>query len=138
MNLDVEAAFQEIAAGNKLAYEFCRSAFEFFHLIDDLIDRDKPVIPNDIVLCLLKFIETISRNEFYQANRDDLFASIYSAGLAFAASLRMAEDSDVQRRLASEVLKSQYQDIFFRVAFWVGGSRHSIEMDTKFRGYSFG
>lgn len=138
MNPDIETAFREISAGDGAAYDFCRSSFEFFHLIDDLIDHDKPLVPNDIVLGLLKFIDTIGGNKFYQSHRDDLFAFIHAAAMAFAASLRMANDSDVQRRLASEVLKSQYQDIFFRVAFWVGGSRHAIEMDTKFRGYCFG
>ena len=138
MNPDIETAFQEIAAGNQAAYEFCRSSFEFFHLIDDLVDHDKPVDLNDMALGLLKFIDVIGGNEFYQTHRTDLFTFIYSAAMAFAASQRMATDPDVQRRLAAEVLKSQYQDLFFRVAFWVGGSRHAIEMDTKFRGYCFG
>lgn len=138
MNPDIETAFQEITAGNIPAYEFCRSSFEFFHLIDDLVDRDKPLVPNDIVLCLLKFIDVVGGNEFYQAHRQDLFTFIYAAAMAFAASMRMVSDADVQRRLAAEVLKSQYQDLFFRVAFWVGGSRHAIEMDAKFRGYCFG
>lgn len=138
MKPDIETAFREISAGNDLAYEFCRCAFEFFHLIDDLIDRDKDLQPNDIVLALLKFIDVIGGNEFYQTHRADLFASINAAAMAFAASLRMASDPDIQHRVAAEVLKSQYQDLFFRVAFWVGGSRHSIEMDTKFRGYCFG
>lgn len=138
MNPDIETAFQEICAGNVHAYELCRSVFEFFHLVDDLVDHDKPLQPNDIVLGLLKFIDVIGGNEFYQAHRADLFASIYAAAMAYAASLRMANDADVQRRVAAEVLKSQYQDLFFRVAFWVGGSRHSIECDTKFRGYCFG
>jgi hypothetical protein len=138
LNPDIETAFQEITKGDTQAYEFCRSSFEFFHLIDDLIDRDKPLEPNDIVLGLLKFIDVIGGNAFYQKHREDLFASIFASAMAFAASLRMEKDPDVQRRLASEVLKSQYQDIFFRVAFWVAGSRHAVEMDTKFRGYCFG
>jgi hypothetical protein len=135
---DLEQAFQDISAGNADAYTFCRSAFEFFHLIDDLVDRDKPVAPNDLVICLLKFIDVLTRNEFYQSHRDDLFAFIYSSAMAYAASLRLAQDEDIQRKVASEVLKSQYQDLFFRVAFWTGGSRHAIDMDAKHRGYCFG
>lgn len=120
------------------AYALCRSAFEFFHLIDDLVDRDKPVAPNDLILTLLKFLDTLTRNQFYQSHRDDLFAFIHASAMAYGASLRLAQDDDIQRKIASEVLKSQYQDLFFRVAFWVGGSRHAIEMDTKYRGYCFG
>lgn len=138
MNPEIEACFKEIAAGNQDAFDLCRSAFEFFHLFDDLVDRDQPIDANETVLCLLKFIETLTRNEFYQKHRDDLFATLTAGALAYAASLRQATDQNVQRRLASEVLKSQYQDLFFRVAFWTGGSRHSIEMDTKYRGYCFG
>jgi hypothetical protein len=138
LNPEIEAAFSDIAAGNKDAFDFCRSAFEFFHLFDDLVDRDHPIDPNETILCLLKFIETLTRNPFYQAHRDDLFATLTTGAFAYAASLRQAADPDVQKRVASEVLKSQYQDVFFRTAFWVGGSRHSIEMDTKYRSYSFG
>lgn len=138
MNPDVEEAFREIAAGSDPAYEFCRACFEFFHLLDDLVDRDKEVKPDDLVLTLLKFLDVITRNEFYQSHRDDLFIFLYSSAMAYGASLRMANDPDIQRKLASEVLKSQYQDLFFRVAFWVGGSRHATTMDAKHRGYCFG
>lgn len=135
---DFEAEFREIAAGDENAYEFCRAVFEWVHVFDDLIDRDKPVETEAAVLTHLKLFAVLAQNPFFQHFRADLLQALQTAALAFAASERLNNAPDIQDKLAAQVLKSQYQDVFFRVAFLVGGTKHAMEMDKKHRGYSFG
>lgn len=135
---DFETEFREIAAGNNSAYEFMRSLFEFVHCWDDLYDNDKPVEADVAAMTLLKFIATLSTNEFYRQNVTPLLQGLHTACFSWAASERLRASEDVQNKLASEVLKSGYIEVFFLVAFLVGGTAHQLEMDHKFRGYSFG
>jgi hypothetical protein len=136
--MDFEAQFREIANGNPDAYEFMRSLFEFVHCWDDLYDRDKPVEADFAAMTLLKFIATLTNNEFYRLNAFDLLQSLHTACFSWAASERLRTSNDFSDKVACEVLKSGYIEVFFRVAFLVGGSAHQLAMDKKYRGYSFG
>lgn len=138
MDRDFEAQFREIANGSDDAYEFMRALFEFVHCWDDLYDRDKPVEADFAALTLLKFVATISTNPFYRLNVTDLLHTLHTACFNWAAAERLKTSEDFSDKCASEVLKSGYIEVFFRVAFLVGGSAHQLAMDKKYRGYSFG
>lgn len=138
MSMDFEAQFTEIAAGNADAYEFMRATFEFVHCWDDLFDRDKPVEADFAAITLIKFIASLTNNAFYRQHSGHLLLALHTACFSWAASERLKTSDDVQNKLASEVLKSSYIEIFFLVAFLVGGTAHQLAMDRKYRGYSFG
>lgn len=115
-----------------------RTLYRFFHLIDDLVDRDKEVPAADVACILLALFDQLSNNPFWLLHKNDLMPVVFSSAMAWAASERLRKSENVQDRLAAEVLKSQYQDIFFRIAFLDGGVSFSLESDAKFRGFAFG
>lgn len=130
-------AFTDICKGDKQAYDFCNALYQFLHLYDDLYDRDQERTPDDVSFALLNLLHTASE-PFFVTFKPDLLPVLFASAQAWAASVRLAGETDIQKKLASEVLKSQYQDVFFRVAFLVGGSDHAVAMDKKYRSYKFG
>lgn len=136
--MNLEEIFQHVSNGNSDAYTFCRSFYEFVHMIDDLIDRDKPFDIGGAMFIVVKLVETIGFNPFFQKHKAQLLPVIHTSAMAYASSERLKTCEDIQGRVASEVLKSQYQDVFLYVAFLTGGSAFALECDVKYRGYSFG
>ena len=136
--LDFETEFREIANDDAAAYDFLRAVFEFVHCWDDLFDKDKPVTADLAGLTLIKLIATLTTNEFYRRHAAPLLQALHAACFGWMASERLKSSDDLQNKVASEVLKSSYIEIFFVVAFLVGGTKHQLEMDRKYRGYSFG
>lgn len=134
----VVQSFTEIANGNDDAAHFCASVHAFAHLIDDLYDKDHTPKPEDVAWVLAGFITDIAENPFFQAHRAQLLAAIRSSLLSWVSSEQFKAREDVRDKLAAEVLKSGYQDVFFVVADLVGGMNHALVMSTKWRGYDFG
>jgi hypothetical protein len=132
----IEQAFEEF--GDPHAVNFSKALFRFIHLLDDLVDRDKTLPSEGIVLTLLAFIDQLSSNAFWQQHKHDLFPVLHCSAMAWAASERLRKSEDVQQRLAAEVLKSEYQNVFFRIAFLVGGAEFAYNWELKYRGYTFG
>jgi hypothetical protein len=138
MTFEIETAFREMSNGDDAAYDFCRTFYDFVHTLDDLIDRNKSLAPETIVGVFLKLFSCLTGNTFWQKHSASLLPVIHSSAMAFAASERLRQQDDVQNKLAAETLKSQYQDVFFYVAFLTGGSALAIKVDKAYRGYSFG
>lgn len=137
--MNVEEAFREISQGNVAAYSLCRSFYEFVHVWDDLNDGDNEALtPFGAVSVLLNFIDTLSNNPFYQKHKAVLGPVIHVSAFAWAASEGLRKSEDVQKRLAAEVEKSGYQQVFFYTAFLCGGLKHAADMDAKHRAYVFG
>lgn len=136
--MDLEAAFSDIANGNLDAAQFCRSVFAFAHLLDDMVDGDKPTSPAQVGVVTMEFIETIARNPFFQAHREALLGALRSGILAWVASEEWAARDGVVDRMASQVLKSHYQEAFFLVASFTGGMDHAVECSRRWRGYEVG
>lgn len=133
-----EVALKEICQDNADAYAYCLATYHFLHLIDDLVDRDQETPAKRVAEGLLAYTNTLLFNPFAQAHRQYLMPTFDSAIRAWAASERLRASDDVQKKLSAETLKSQYQDIFFRVAHLVGGSEWAWAMDEKYREYCFG
>lgn len=134
----VAESLWEISNGDENAAHFCGSLHSFAHLIDDLYDKDHTPAPNDVAWVLAGFIEDVASNPFFQKNAPVLLTGIRSALLSWASSEQFKAREDVRDKLAAEVLKSGYQDVFFLVAGLTGGMSHALKMSEKWRGYDFG
>jgi len=126
-----------IRGRNDDAFDFCKSLYDYFHLIDDLFDRDVARSPEDVIGAAINLLFAC-HNRFFQEHWSQLAPVVVSSSHAWAASERLRKSDKPEDKLAAEVLKSQYQDIFFFVAQIIGGSAHALEMDKKWRGYNFG
>lgn len=130
-------AFRDIARGNHNAEEFLSSLYIWFHKQDDLIDRDK-VVPAEVTAGFdFRILHTFAKNLFFQQHQDFLLPVILTGALAWVASEDRKNSPDVLDRITAQVLKSQYQDIFFAVAFCLGGFDHAVAMSRKYRDYCF-
>ena len=129
--------FSEIARGDKSAEEFLCALYCWFHKQDDLIDRDRVVPPEVTVGVDLTLLHAISKNQFFQKYQDYIWPVLTMGALAWVASQERANSSDVLERITAQVLKSQYQDVFYAVAFCVGKFDHAAAMSRKYRDYCF-
>jgi hypothetical protein len=130
-------AFKEIARGDVSATQFMGALYCWFHKQDDLYDQDKEVSAEVAAGFDLGLLHAISKNEFFQKNQDYLWPVITMGALAWVASEERAHSADVLERITAQVLKSQYQDIFYAVAFCIGKFDHAVAMSRKYRDYNF-
>lgn len=137
MGFDHLVALREISKGNEDAFSCLNTIFTWWHALDDLVDNDKPVPLAATIGAFLQFIEVISSNKFFQANKTTLMPLIRSGALAYLASEKFRKSESPLLRIGSQILKSQYVDLFFEVAFIVGGIDHAIAMSDKYREYDF-
>src|SRR5208282_5487773 len=125
-------AFKDIARGDAAAEEFLSSLYIWFHKQDDLIDRDKAV-PADVTAGFdFHILNTFASNVFFQAHKDFILPVLLTGALAWIASEERKHSEDVLERIAGQVLKSQYVDVFLAVAFLRGGFDHAVAMSRKY------
>lgn len=130
-------AFKEIARGNREAEAFMGALYIWFHKQDDLIDRDK-LVPSDVTAGFdFHILHTFAKNPFFREHQDFLLPVLMVGALAWVASEDRKNSPDLLERLTAQVLKSQYGDVFFTVAFIIGGFDHAVAMSRKFREYDF-
>lgn len=137
MPFDHVTAFKEIANGNSDALSCLNALFTWFHAFDDAWDRDKPVLLSWVIASQLRMIECVACNPFFQKHKLKLLPVMEAAALAYVESERFREDKRTLHRIGSQILKSQYQDLFFAVARLEGGDEHWFRMSEKYREFDF-
>jgi hypothetical protein len=133
----VQNAFEEISRGDKSACELLGSFYLWVHNQDDLIDKDKDVKPCEAVGFNIQILRAFAKNTFFQAHQDFLWPVILTSALSYIASEDRKGDADVVNRITAQVLKSEYMNVFFAIAFCVAGWDHALAMSRKYRDYSF-
>lgn len=125
---------EAVAKGNPGALEFLRVFARRAHAVDDLADLDVPMavdVSNRVQH--LAYIETewlllLSSNTFFLAHRAQLVPAMILALNAWVDSERF--DGDVR-----DVVKGQWHEVVWLVAFLVGGTNHLRAMTWRFRAY---
>lgn len=130
-------ALREISKGDESAFSCLNTIFIWLHALDDIIDRDKPHLLSWIIVAHLQFIDTIANNPFFQKHKATLLPVLNAAALAYLASEKFRENESPLYRIGSQVLKSQYQDLFYTSATLIGGIDHAIAMQQKYRDFDF-
>src|SRR5262245_38731760 len=128
----------ELCAGDLSAQEFCTVFVVWCQVVDDAADRDKPLpSTEDFARMMLEAATVFAFNSFLQQHRASLLPLIIQATKAFEDSLLWAASPDLKKRQAADVLKGQYQEVLWHVAFLVGGYAHLDAMTTRWRHYQF-
>jgi hypothetical protein len=136
--VDYNEIFKEISNGDPYAYDFCRTLFEWVHASDDLIDKDKEISLDFWIHANIKLLDMAGSNPFFRKHHKQLMVVIRSSALAYVASEKYRKHDDVRNVLAAEVLKSEYQNVFFEVAFLTGGFSFQRAISEKYRDYHWG
>lgn len=135
--IDFQRIFEDCCLGNKEAFEFLRAFLLFVHAADDVIDADKPIDSENFLLVNMEWVRCLSFNSFYQEHKASLYPLIAQSVNDYADSNLWAKRSDFRDRASSDVLKSNYQQIFYQVALLCGGWDHMREMSKKHRVYDY-
>lgn len=120
-----------ISNGNSAALDFIWRCWNFCHLIDDLIDRDKPVTIQETAREIFMFTQMIALNEFFQVHKASLLPMILNACNGWVAG----EQASKQKKKYAPALKCSDFNIYSHVAFLVGGWEHMVYVDSQFRTY---
>ena len=134
---DFDAIFRDITKGDENAFNFCNAFFRWVHCLDELVDRDKEVPPAAVSMLFFSLVHTLATNLFFQNHKESLLPTMLLASNAWADSEHWKKSPDVLHRITSQVLKSQYQDVFIHVAALCGGQAHMHEVSRKYRDYNY-
>lgn len=130
-------AAEEICCGEREAVNFCLAFIEWCHWLDDLIDKDKVWTGADVVRANLNALLAFSDNEFFQRHKFKLMPMIVTAAGAFADSVQWEKREGVQDRRAADILKSQYHEVVWQIAYLCGGWDHMRAVTKKFRAFDY-
>lgn len=131
-------AISEICLGNQDAEQFCLVFVDWCHWIDDQIDQDRLWIPAATIWANFNMLSVFSSNPFYRTHRAELLAFIRAGVRAYIESLDWSKGGEsIQRKRAADVMKSQYHETVWHVAYLVGGEEHARAMTKKWRAFDF-
>jgi len=111
----------------------CAAWYNFCHVLDDLVDRDKPVTAERVGMMVLGVLEGLATNPFFQTHAAALLPVFRLGALNWVESERLRAEGDERERWAAEVFKSLYQEVFWLTAGICGGREHQLAMMRKHR-----
>lgn len=122
---------QAAAKGNASALEFLRVFARRAHWVDDLNDEPNAIrCPAMFATSESEWLLTLSANPFFLAHRAQLVP-------AMVLALNAWDDSHRFEGAQRDVIKGQWHEVVWLVAFLVGGTEHLRDITGKFRGYDF-
>lgn len=107
--------------GQKTAIEFCRTLFRISQVLDDLVDRDKPVAPDAVFRAFWEALIDLPGNPFYRQHEPVLRPMMAAALQDWWDATRMEQDGDLHGRHLAFVLRDMLTGIVIQCAGIVGG-----------------
>lgn len=129
-NPNAPELFLKIAAGNDDALRWMWSLWCFTHVIDDLVDRDKPVSGEVAARELCRFVTQIGLNPFFRDNAAALTALLVSSINRWVLGDEMAASEIPEHRTMARAVRCGDVDVFLHVAYLVGGWDHMRAMSA--------
>lgn len=146
---------QAAAKGNASALEFLRVFARRAHWVDDLVDAEFPYRsemqgPLKGVECKyvaeseMEWLLCLSANQFFLAHRAQLVPAMLLALTAWVDSNAPfkfkhggGQEQEEHWYIQRDVIKGQWHEVVWLVAFLVGGTEHLRTITAKFRSYDF-
>ncbi len=126
----------EVACGDQAAKRFLLTYFSLVHVFDDVYDKDKEVTDERLVKVMLWWTEELLYNPWVREHSNALWSQIITGWNAWLDANVWAKQPN-PKLFASDVIKSNYQEMTFLVAYICGGREHMRAMSTKYREYNF-
>ena len=128
---DAAKIIEFAANGNADAARWLTAYAAFAHLIDDSVDKDKDVTPEQAGKIALAMLHESTFNPWYLANRERLMALVEQAVNAWVDS---HTEGNVRVR---DVLKGMWHEVIFHAARLCGGWERLRAITGEFRSYDF-
>lgn len=129
--------FEEVCLGNQAAVSLCHALLHWMNFIDDVVDGDKTYDLETATRGNLECAMVFAFNDFWLAHAEKLLPLIEQGAQAYLDSVSWALRPEDEHRRAANVLKSQYQEVFWYIARIVGGLDHYERMTAKYRAYQY-
>ena len=138
-----ERAFlSEVLQGHGAAIEFIETLFRISQVLDDLIDRDKPVSDSDIYRTFWEAMILLPANPFYRHNEMTLRPLMAAAMQDWRDATQLERDSSVHGRSLAFVLRDSLTAVAVQCAGLVGGfewmQSKSVAIRLHFHDDTFG
>lgn len=106
--------------GDEDAVRFCEDVFWVSQVLDDLVDRDRPVPSADVERMALYMFSDIPRNPFYVKHRESLQSYLETALMYWVDANRLETQGMAGRRLAF-VFRDIIGGVINKCAVLIGG-----------------
>ena len=133
-NPHIKSQLLKLANGNEDAFRFMWTLWNWEHVLDDLVDRDKPVVMDNAAHYFLTFTRELTFNRFYIDNAAYLFGLIASATIRWCDGEEFERSESKLKQAQSSTIKCGDIDVYLGVAYLVGGWEH-VRKCKGFRSY---
>jgi hypothetical protein len=133
-----ENVLRDLCKGNWDAFGFCKAFLAWAHALDDVVDKASEDALTRFVLSNRTMLGEAAMNCFFQENAPSLLPLLTNACVAYVDSNRLAQSPNLKERVSAEILKSYYHEVFWHVAYLVGGLKHMQAMTAAYRDFDFG
>lgn len=133
---DEEATFLRFwLKGDEDAIQFCEAVFRASQILDDLVDRDRPVPPRAVEDMAMIMFSVIPRNPFYRKYQPELQSYLETALMYWIDANRLETQGEAGRRLAF-VFRDIIGGLANKCALLVGGPDwwREVSLDIHRRG----
>lgn len=128
--------FMTVSKGNQAAAQFLSTVVSVLHTWDDLIDRDKPVSPEEINAAFVSALIDLPRNQFYVRHFDLLNPLLLSAINNWMVANQLESTLDMEDKRIAFISRSSYVDLITQVAFLLGGADWVNEIGPQIRRFT--
>lgn len=126
---DFVRVIADVSCGNQDAADFCWAYLRFSHFVDDVADAETHKWSlAEVVDVNLGALLAFALNPFFRHNKDRLLPLIVSSTNAWVDSESGRHDTRM-----NDVLKTQYQEVFWHVAFICGGYENLRRVTARHR-----
>jgi hypothetical protein len=133
---------QAVLQGNGPAIAFTETLFRISQVLDDLVDRDKPVSDAQIYRAFWEALIDLPGNPFYRQHEIALRPLMASALQDWWDATRLESESDIHGRTLAFVLRDMLTGVVVQCAGLVGGfewmQAQSVAIRKHFHEDTFG
>ena len=133
-NPNIKRELIALANGNADAFRFMWTMWNWSHVIDDLVDRDKEVGVENAAKYFVLIAQELSFNRFYLQHAQYLFSLIMSMFNRWCDGEEFENSDDVLKQAQSHVIKCGDLELYIAVAYLTGGWDH-VRATKAFRTY---
>lgn len=124
-----------VTKGNADAAAFLLAYVAYCHLLDDVVDKDKPVTDKRLVTESLALFDEMILNPWFQENRIVLWPTIVCGFNAWLDANAWERSEDQQKRRDADVVKGVYHETVWLAARLCGGLEHMRAVCEAHREY---
>lgn len=128
---------KECCNGNNDAYLCASTIYVCIDWIDNVVDGDVKTSAQESAKIFMNLTMMMSFNPFFLAHKEKLVPVLKVAMNAWLSSERLKDHEDYRVRIASDVLKGYFLELFYLIGFITGGEILEESLQLKWRGFDF-